>query len=850
MPRRTHVLPIAFLMLLLALLTTERAEAQGTFGALPDPISSQHLNGYADRLGMSDQQLLALGEPHARYLEQFRQLREGDIEKFFDHFREMRPGRFDPSQFKQFETIVKDFTRLMNRIRTLDESFFNDMQGVLTDDQAEKLIRIRQSRERERLRTEASRVTDFVNPAVRVDLAEMLLELDLPPADLEAVDPLLASYEHQLTTYSRRVFDSGTKAILDGLKKLDKLGLDQEMMENPGRMMRFFGDFQLIWDEIKVDLLKSADQLAELNQRTFRQLATALPNESYRQLRAQYLGRAYREAAEVGRQAESLFRGALEMEELPSEMRESVAALAAAHLNSQDRLADQIMDLLNEHRRNLTLMQIARMGEDPVRAKIDELQARAQAADESAIETLKAMLGPGLAEELSPAPPGVRRREDRIAVRTERGRGGVGARMVVARGGGMHQGAISFLTGFTPPDRISEQAVDQLAQRLALDEMQLALLHSLHDDYLDRFNSIRNEHAAPYARVVEQIRREEDRPSDPAELAELLDSGFQRLLSLLEAVRAADQRFFDDVQIALLDGSDEGQLSVLKAAVSSRDRIQYQVPEQAEPTGPAMAFIGSAGEARVDIAELVTSLNVERTLWSDIAPLIAAYEQDAADLFRQRFESEVATHRQSLQFMMARRGDDDRERRGNRFREMGERMTQVREAARTVNNALAELNRKSLDVVLDRLPEHEGTRLEDAYYRKAFPAAFDDPASAEERIQSALTLRDLTEAQRSRLMEIAAEYRPVYRDITYAIVEHHMALADAPVWRGPRRDRERGGERENAMRERMERASSLEVLNFDRAELNERTMRELRAILRPDQVEQIAAATRLDASTR
>src|SRR5687767_15090335 len=69
-----------------------RAVAQGTMGAVPDPISARELDRYADRLGLSQQQRIAVEEFHTLYREEFRVLRESDIEKFLAQTRGMQAG--------------------------------------------------------------------------------------------------------------------------------------------------------------------------------------------------------------------------------------------------------------------------------------------------------------------------------------------------------------------------------------------------------------------------------------------------------------------------------------------------------------------------------------------------------------------------------------------------------------------------------------------------------------------------------------------------------------------------------------------------------------------------------------
>ena len=81
------------------------ASAQGTDGAVPDPISTAELNRYAERLGLSDQQRVALDALHDEYKRDFRTLREGDIAKMRAAAGSMQGTM--PSK-EELEKILKD----------------------------------------------------------------------------------------------------------------------------------------------------------------------------------------------------------------------------------------------------------------------------------------------------------------------------------------------------------------------------------------------------------------------------------------------------------------------------------------------------------------------------------------------------------------------------------------------------------------------------------------------------------------------------------------------------------------------------------------------------------------------
>src|SRR5258705_11124074 len=73
--------------LLSAFAATPRASAQGTFGTLPNPITSRELLDYAARLKLSDQQKKAAETFHDQYKQEFRTLRDGETAEFLKDMR-------------------------------------------------------------------------------------------------------------------------------------------------------------------------------------------------------------------------------------------------------------------------------------------------------------------------------------------------------------------------------------------------------------------------------------------------------------------------------------------------------------------------------------------------------------------------------------------------------------------------------------------------------------------------------------------------------------------------------------------------------------------------------------------
>src|SRR5687767_7340023 len=94
-PPRTRFLWVVWILASAAVIGIQApAYAQGTMGAVPDPITSRELTSYGDRLKLSAQQRQAIESLHDQYREEFRLLRENDIEKLLNESRGMERSPF------------------------------------------------------------------------------------------------------------------------------------------------------------------------------------------------------------------------------------------------------------------------------------------------------------------------------------------------------------------------------------------------------------------------------------------------------------------------------------------------------------------------------------------------------------------------------------------------------------------------------------------------------------------------------------------------------------------------------------------------------------------------------------
>ena len=118
---RPHVL----LCCLLAGPIADRASAQGTSGMLPTPISSRDLDVYGETLDLTREQRDAIDAIHEQYREDFRVLREGDIEAYMGEVSGMWRAGFRSLNREAIEESIQKLDRVMRKIRLTDDRLFD-----------------------------------------------------------------------------------------------------------------------------------------------------------------------------------------------------------------------------------------------------------------------------------------------------------------------------------------------------------------------------------------------------------------------------------------------------------------------------------------------------------------------------------------------------------------------------------------------------------------------------------------------------------------------------------------------------------------------------------------------------
>jgi hypothetical protein len=866
---RVHSLVLGLAAAVL-LIPAGRASAQGTSGILPNPITGRDLDAWSSQLHVTPEQRGAIDAVHQKYLEQYRQLREKEIEKYLQDLGTMlggmwgrggggggRGGQGGPPppgpgggggmrgmggamglDRATIERSLADLDRIMANIRALDEGLFDQAQPALDDAQQAGLPRVRQARERTRYRSGGTRMAASVNEAARVDLSAVYARLELPEAERQATDPLIAQYETRLTAETRNLYEATTRVFLNVAEIMEKQGFQPGNLFQEGQDPRaMFQAMRDAWAEAMARPRESATAISDLNRATVRRLGEFLAPENASLLRDRYLRRAYPEVP-PSRSSEALraYQAVL-AQELPEALRSSLLAAVVDVRARRDAIVDEMMNVIDEQRKSWTPM-----GGGPSRRDREEALApfreRLQALDESSLAALEAMLTADQAAIARAAAAGAAD-EDTSDPAVREGRGGPGgdAAAEAIPGGGPDP----FL-----PQPITRSDIRAWRRQLELADKDWFILETLHEEYVASFDTVRQNDIEPLRDAEEMIRGGENRQVTAAQV----DEAYELRARALDSIRQLDAALFADVK-ALVDAEKAPLVTRMAAA---RERSVYN---RGDDGGDLAGFGGGRGgggggppwmartrsrEAGVDLAAIIDGFELTDEEREASAKLVAEYDAAALDGFRRLYEAALRMRHEADRLRAERSqaapGEDRGRARFEGFRQLMENQGREVESAR---RSMAEMNRASLETLASALPAH-AEALRDEYKRRSFPQVYDDPSGVNRYLTAALELKGVSDEQVSRIKAIASAYAPADRQLADELSKIYAAATDSGT-PGP------GGDPGQGWRAMAERRNRIEVIEFDRRELNSRTLRQLRDALSEEQQVQLrlpAAPTRPD----
>lgn len=819
-------------MLLVLLFQQSPVFGQGTSGTLPDPINARDMTGYAERLQLSPQQRQAIDAFHEQYKREFRALREGEIADFLKSMRDLNGAGMMPKR-DVVEKFLKKMELLNRKIGQVDDRLFDQMQTVLTPEQLAMMPRVRQVRQRDRYM--AQQMMAFGGQGTNVDLSQMLYEMDLAAADRVAVDPAMIGYEGKLTQLMGKLYESATKMMMDMFDAMEKMGFTEQSMEDPETAQKMGEAMQNLWADLTRKSMEMANDINQLNRKSSKSIAALLPPATGRALIHKYWQKAFPEAGLSTSFTDRAFDAALKIKELTDEQRQAIIALQESSGHRLDQQAEQYIDYLDEFRKNRNPFDAAMGDWQEHQQKVTDFQQRLAAESDSTIKALKDILGP---EMVAKIPPGLLKKSPEQLASDKVGQefdvqvaaDGDGGEVVVAAGvavsagpGGAAdddraQGPDMFL-----PAAITERELAEYADRLTLTDDQKSVFDGLHEQYTEQFGTVSQEEVHRLVKSQQSLwHYDEATATSTGPTESQIDEVFRLRQAALEAVNRVDEQFFKDVETALLTEPQKPRMPGVRLA---RQRVVYN------RGADAYAMMGGSSEAGIDLGRMVRQQRLDDQQLAAVSEELNRYEEQAASAFKAKYlaalNSQKAQEKWNAQMMKAQAEGGNAMAFAVNYKEI---MGEPQKALRQASEAIATLNHDTCERLVAALPAEQGQSLRAQYDRKAFPSIYVDPIACLNQIDAAMRLSDLTDEQRSKINDLAAEYRPGYATLSDQMVQQSTGAVGLGMGMGfEPEDWQKWQERQDAMAK----------LGFDRNELSLKTLRQLKSALNESQVERL-----------
>jgi hypothetical protein len=813
------------------------ARGQGTSGQVPGPMSTFELRSTLEiYVRPSPAEWETIESLHDDYREAFRQLREGEIEKFLLEMRSMQQAM--PTR-RSMEDFLRKYDRIQDRIALIDGTLFDGIAAIVGEERRDGVERAREHRTRQRY---GSGVMGMMggNSGTRVDVSGLALALELTPPQREAIDPTLRAYERSLTSLLRMLSESSSKGWLTAFDEMDRLGLagmaQEDLMADPERMTQLMEAMQQSMRKAGEQAAKIASDITSLNVRTFRAVVGSLEGDQARRFRNRFVAAAYPELSWAGRDTEKLFRAAMRLRSIDADTKARIELAYASWQSADDALVEEGMKRLDEWNRGRTPFDF-----DPAQweshsqlmqehaQKRSELASRHRSELSSLVgaermRKLEAFISDGKNAAADPfdltgdpeavAPPEFGTRDAEPTPAEE------------------YLDPMSM--GGEPP-AMSVAFVAELASRLGIDAGGRAILETLHSDYLKRWE----EQVVPkFAEARDaQMRVWMDRgEAMPRPNAAALNEWFTRMSEAADAVVAIEDEFFADAERAI------GDAHATELAVARLERGLALVARGGSG-GEYMPF-ANARERIVNLPLVVkrSGLPVEQERAALAVLAAKANETLEAQRRSAREQIEVQRRLQELTMRMqtiyqedmpapvpdengavATRPDAESMR---RIQELSQQMLRIQAELEEISTRQAEGLRALATSVLETVDESRRPGLLLAYEQEAYPGIFRDDLSAMPYIEKALGFSDLSSDQRARLDALHREYGDAYLDLSRRMIPKRTPAApDAKP--------------EERFFEQMRISQEVAKVRFERDERSARAISQLQRVLNEEQARRV-----------
>jgi hypothetical protein len=767
--RRTLPLLSLILAVLAAAAAVRPAAAQPGDGTV-SAITAQEINAYAERLGLTPTQRVALDPIHDAYKAEFDQLRAQLIEPFMARQRELNMG--GPAVTREaVEEMLEQQTRINGRVAQLDNRFFDQMAPLLSGPQQAMLPRVRLARERVRLQANQMMMAFGGAPA---DISGMFARarIRLTPEQLVRVDELLIPYEQRLTRRMADFSELTNGMMLKMVNMMEEAGLlgmtQEEMMSDPERMQAVMETVQQAFAEVGRESGEKASEIRELNLTTYRRLLEALPPRAGVALRGIFLPEAapffWFGNADGG--PSGVWIEALDVSDLTDEQRATIDAELLAAYTGENQLQNTVLEEQIKVMSGAMLMDVDMEAITAIQERAGEVRNTLLKRREEADARLIALLGQDWRSRRSEPSD-----EGSAVAGMPGGVGGfAGIGLMVAGEADVDASADDIddaTMGFDGllPNRIGGRTLRDMARRIGITPENLTILEALHQDYREAFaelpslETVRSRWASRWSGAGDEEDSAEDR---------IRALNAARRTAFAE-IAALEETFFDD--LAATFGATPEQMQAIDLERLGRRLTRLRGPIQQRNWN---ARSGSAA-GEVDLFTLVGSMpSLAEADRAAVAGPMGSYLDVAIPMGDRLLEAAMqmqeaeARWQQEMENAAEVSSAVDAIEIGQRYQRL---MGAAAERLGSIRDELAAANESAVAAMAAAMSPDGQRMLEKVWREAAFPAVYRDPLSVVGHFERALALEDLSSDARRELESVFAGYRGEWERLSAEMAE-------------------------------------------------------------------------------
>ena len=773
------------------------------------------------------EQGVAIEGLHDGYRERFRLLRENEIEHFLTKTKAMQGGMPKKEQIEEF---TKSYERVNKQIAEVDDGFFD---GVVTLLGEERRISVQRARDaRSRTRSNGGMLRGLMSQYPSVDLSAIALEMGLTSEELATIDPMLAIYEQNLTASIKDLGVASMRLIRDVYAELEKAGVgehsQEDMMKDPEKMKQMMETMQSAMAKASERVTAKSRKLSEFNNKTCQALAGQLTGDSKRKLRALYLAKAYPELSSDPSGANVLFKRALRLKKLDEAAREQIRAAYLQWQVADDAFVEQSIKEIDESRANHKMMDFTGSGDDA--KKIRERMKQRKEIATSALKSVSPLVGnPQLQKIFENANGGEGITDETVDIIADGDDASTGEESsgINARAADAEDPSSEQETVITNRGPMGESAIALIATQLALDDSGKAMLKTMHQDYMKKWE--------------EEIRTEQSRVdglnsgrwtraaknSDDMNVHETKQTAyFNGRKALLQKSTEVDEVFLNDLSSVL------GEKSTPVLQMAKLERVLERLESNTGMFGGFDSFMG-ASESLVNIVTVLNSAKlspeeqakVREALVMKIDPLIKDQLTSLSQSIDQDREMEEMSMRSAAKFSSQNEEKPDMV----EMQKLGMETMAIQARQSELKTKRTAAVRAAWATAIAPLGEKQQASLQLAFDEHAYPGIFKDSRSASPFIEKALSLHDLSDDQRKQLQSLSETSRAEHVDFCRKILPK-KAAGPPPT---------QAEEMQQYWQEQMQVANAREKIRFERDEHSQRAISAIRRILNESQVNKI-----------